>query len=97
VIVGFADKGTEDIAAGVDSKAARRTLPMSLWTVARRKLDYLSAATEVRDLRAPPGNRPEKLRGDLVGHYSIRINDQFRIVFHFAIGNASNVQIVDYH
>ena len=64
---------------------------------AARKLDMLDAATTVADLRSPPGNRLEKLVGDRVGQYSVRINDQFRICFRFADGTASDVEIVDYH
>lgn len=97
MITGFADKGTEDIYNGVDSKAARQTLPKSLWPVARRKLDMLNAAHSALDLQSPPGNRLEKLAGDLAGRYSMRINGQYRITFTFAGGNASDVKIHDYH
>ena len=62
-----------------------------------RKLDMLNAAHDLLDLRAPRGNQLEKLRGDRAGFFSIRINDQFRVVFRFADGNASDVQILDYH
>lgn len=65
--------------------------------IARRKLDLVGAAADIRDLTIPPGNRLEKLRGDLSGYYSIRVNDQFRVIFRFAAGNASDVQITDYH
>lgn len=57
----------------------------------------LDAATGVTDLRAPPGNRLEKLRGDRDGQWSIRINDQWRICFHWQDGDALDVEIVDYH
>ena len=57
----------------------------------------LDSAVELNDLRSPPGNRLEALRGDRAGQYSIRINDQFRICFEWENGNAINVQIVDYH
>jgi len=57
----------------------------------------LGAAGDVRDLAIPPGNRLEKLKGDLAGFYSIRVNDQFRIIFKFQAGQASHVQIIDYH
>ena len=73
-------------------------MPDSLrWPVARRKLDMLDAAAEATDLRAPPGNKLEKLRGRLAGKWSIRVNDQYRIVFGFESGNATAVGIVDYH
>jgi toxin HigB-1 len=65
--------------------------------VALRKLDYLNAAGNINDLRIPPGNRLEKLKSDLEGKYSIRINDQFRIVFIFEQSNAYEVEIIDYH
>jgi len=57
----------------------------------------LDSAVDLNDLRSPPGNRLEALRGDRAGQYSIRINDQFRICFEWENGNAINVQIVDYH
>ena len=65
--------------------------------VARRKLDLIGTAADIRDLTVPPGNRLEKLKGDLAGFHSIRMNDQFRIIFRFEAGNASDVQITDYH
>jgi len=66
-------------------------------TVARRKLIMLDAATSLDDLAALPGNRLETLRGDRRGQYSLRINDQYRICFVWAAGEASDVEIVDYH
>lgn len=74
-----------------------RKLPQTLWGTARRKLDLLNAATSIQDLRVPPGNHLEALQGARQGQHSIRINDQHRICFVFADGNASNVEIVDYH
>jgi len=74
-----------------------RKFPSELRRVARRKLLYIHDAAELNDLRAPPGNRLKILKGDLQGHYSIRINDQWRVVFRWDSGNAFNVQIVDYH
>lgn len=62
-----------------------------------RKLDVLNAAHELRDLRSPPGNRLEALRGDLEGLHSIRINDQWRVVFRWHGSDAEEVRIVDYH
>jgi len=64
---------------------------------ARRKLEYLNAACVLGDLRIPPGNRLEALRGDRAGQHSIRINDQFRICFVWDTGDACNVEITDYH
>jgi proteic killer suppression protein len=64
---------------------------------ARRKLLYLNAATVLDELRQPPGNRLEALKGDRKGQFSIRINDQWRICFRWQDGNARDVEIVDYH
>jgi len=66
-------------------------------SVAMRKLDALEAAHELRDLRSPPGNRLEPLKGDRIGQHSIRINDQYRICFVWNNGHAEHVEIVDYH
>lgn len=65
--------------------------------VARRKLELLEAATAVSDLRVPPGNRPEALKGDRAGQHGIRVNDQWRLCFIWRAGNAESVEIVDYH
>ena len=96
VIIDFADKATEDIFNGLGSKAARR-IPETIWSVAARKLDMLNAAHDLRDLRIPPANRLEQLKGKWTGYHSIRINDQFRVVFRWADGNASGVLVTDYH
>ena len=97
MLLDFADQATEDIFNVVTSKAARRSLPRALWAAARRKLDRLSAAREPRDLVDPPGNRLEALKGDHAGYFSIRVNDQYRIVFRFENGDARDVRVVDYH
>ena len=68
-----------------------------IFLVARRKLRMIAAAKEVKDLRIPPGNNLEQLAGNLAGLWSIRINDQWRIVFTFENGGADNVRITDYH
>lgn len=65
--------------------------------MALRKLRMLDASARLEDLRAPPGNRLERLRGDRAGQFSIRINDQWRICFHWLEGDAYDVEIVDYH
>jgi toxin HigB-1 len=96
VIASIADKATRDVFDGVDSKEAR-SIPKQLWRVAQRKLDMLDAARDLMDLRAPPSNHLEKLKGDLVGFWSIRVNDQYRVIFRFANGNADQVRIADYH
>jgi len=96
VIIGYADEATRDVHIGIESRAAR-SFGASVRDVARRKLDLIGAAADIRDLAVPPGNRLEKLKGRLAGFYSIRVNDQFRIIFKFRAGQASHVQIVDYH
>ena len=96
MIASFGDETTEDIFNGENTKAARR-IPVEVWKTASRKLDMLNAAHELRDLMIPPGNRLESLRGTLAGKHSIRINDQFRIVFRWKDGNAHEVRITDYH
>lgn len=96
MIESFADAATEDIFNGVRSAAARRRLPPALWPVAFRKLDQLDSAVALDDLRIPPGNHLESLKGDRRGQYSIRINGQYRICFKWTDA-AAEVEIVDYH
>jgi proteic killer suppression protein len=96
MILSFGDKSTEDIFHGHDTEAARR-ITQALWERIWMKLDMLNAATTVQDLRTPPANRLEKLRGDWAGFHSIRVNDQYRIVFRFADGHAVDVRCTDYH
>lgn len=96
MIRSFADKLTEDIFHGVASKRVRR-LDAKLVGVTARKLDIINAAHNLDDLRSPPGNRLEALRGDLAGHHSIRVNDQWRIVFRWVDGAAHDVAFMDYH
>ena len=93
----FADRGTEDIYDGVNSDRARKSLPVSLHEKARSKLSILAFAESTDDLRAPPGNHLEKLRGDRAGQHSIRINDRYRICFRWGVDGATEVEIVDYH
>lgn len=96
MVVGFADGTTEDIYHGHDTKAARR-VPKGIWPVAQRKIDMLNATAVLNDLRSPPGNRLERLRRNLAGMYSSRVNDQWRIIFRFEGGNGFDVRIADYH
>jgi toxin HigB-1 len=96
-ILSFADDGTEDVFDGTDSRAARRTCPNGIREVARRKLDVLNAATQLADVRFPPGNRLEALRGDRAGQHSIRINEQYRICFRWTDQGAEDVELTDYH
>ena len=97
MIRAFYDQGTEDVFNGVNSKEARKSCPKKLWRIAVRKLEQLDSAEMIDDLRVPPGNRLEALKGDRLGQYSIRINDQWRICFEWDDGEACNVEIVDYH
>lgn len=97
MIQSFADNAVEDVFNGINSKRARKKLSPSLHAVACRKLDMMDAATNLNDLKIPPANRLEALKGDLKGKYSIRINDQFRIVFYWGILGPEEVDIIDYH
>ena len=96
MIQSFGNRLAEDLFYDRRSRATR-AFPMDLRRVARRKLLYLHDASELKDLRVPPGNRLELLRGDRKGFHSIRINDQWRVVFRWKGGDAYEVQIVDYH
>jgi toxin HigB-1 len=93
VIRSFADKETERLFRGRKSKA----VPTELRERALSKLLVLNAATNVEDLRAPPGNRLEKLRGDREGQWSIRVNRQYRVCFSWIGADAHDVEITDYH
>lgn len=93
----FADQGAEDIYDGLDSKKARKALPRFLHEKAQNKLSLLAFADSLDDLRVPPSNRLEPLRGDRQGQYSIRINDQFRICFRWTPDGPVGIEIVDYH
>lgn len=93
MIRSIADKETEK----VYNQHFSRHLPHDIQQIALRKLIMLENARALEDLRIPPSNHLEKLHGDREGQYSIRINDQFRICFNFDSGDASNVEITDYH
>ena len=88
----FADK---DTAALFEGKKVRAFVNFA--GPARRKLEALDAATDVTDLRVPPGNRLERLHGDREGQFSIRVNGQYRVCFVWVDGHAHNVEITDYH
>jgi proteic killer suppression protein len=96
LILSFKDRGTEDIFHGEDSKASRKTLPAHLHERAGRTLDQLHAAVSLKSLSLP-GLRLEKLRGNRTGQHSIRINDQYRVCFHWGDAGPTDVEIVDYH
>jgi proteic killer suppression protein len=90
-------QGTLDIYNGLDTAAARRTIPQNLHSRAAELMDRINAATQPSDLRTPPGNRLEKLQGKRREQWSIRINEQFRIAFSWVDGEATEVRIEDYH
>ena len=96
MIRSFGNRLPEDVFDDRRASAIRR-LPPALYQAARRKLLYLHEADGLRDLRVPPGNRLEALKGDRSGQYSIRINDQWRVVFGWEAGQAVDVSILDYH
>lgn len=96
MILNFANKLAEDLFEDKVTKATR-SFPPELRRVSRRKLQYLHEAVDLNDLKVPPGNKLEALKGNKVGYCSIRINDQWRLVFRFQQGNASDVSIEDYH
>ena len=93
MIRSFRDRDTARL---FDRQAIRR-LGADVQRVALRKLRQLDAAVQLEDLRVPPGNRLEKLRGDRAGQHSIRINDQWRLCFRWLGNDAYDVEIVDYH
>lgn len=93
MILSFGDKETESIWNGERIKS----LPLEMQHVGRRKLRMLNNSQNINDLRTPPSNRLEKLGGNLKDFYSIRINDQWRIIFQWKEGQSEQVRIVDYH
>ncbi|MBO6795243.1 MAG: type II toxin-antitoxin system RelE/ParE family toxin [Balneolaceae bacterium] len=96
MINSFGDKATSDLFHGKSSTKVRK-IPTQILDSAIYKLDILNAATSLDDLRSPPGNRLEALRGDYKGYHSIRINAQWRIIFRWQDSSAFDVAIVDYH
>ena len=93
VIETFGDSETESI---YDGKRSRK-LPGDIQHRARRKLRMINQALSLQDLRVPPATRLEPLKGDLAGFWSIRVNQQWRIIFRWDDGRANDVSIVDYH
>jgi len=96
MIEAFGNTLAEDLFDDRHTKTTR-SFPPELRRTARRKLLYLHDASELKDLRVPPGNRLERLKGARAGLYSIRINVQWRVVFRWLNGNAFDVEIIDYH
>ena len=93
MILSFGSKETESIYNGIRVKK----MPLDIQNIGRRKLRMLNNSQDLSDLRIPPSNRLEKLTGKLKDFYSIRINKQWRIIFKWSSGNASNVETIDYH
>lgn len=93
MIVSFGSKETEKIWKGLRVKK----IPSEIQEIGRRKLRMLNNSQDITDLRIPPSNRLEKLKGKLNEYYSIRINNQWRIIFIWENGNAGEVEIIDYH
>lgn len=96
MIISFGDRSTSDLFHGISSRYVRK-LPGQIHELALYKLDVLNAAQVLEDLRSPPGNRLEALKGKLKGFHSIRVNSQWRIVFRWIESGAHDVQIMDYH
>jgi proteic killer suppression protein len=96
LIRSFGDPSTEDLYHGRRTSRVRH-FPPNIVPVALRKLDVINAAHALVDLRSPPGNRLEVVKGNLEGFYSIRINNQWRIIFRWENGRADQVSITDYH
>ena len=93
MIISFGNSETEQVWNGIRVKK----LPLEIQNTGRRKLRMLNNPVDLTDLKIPPSNRLEKLAGKLKNFYSIRINDQWRIIFKWNTGNAAEVKITDYH
>jgi len=96
VIQSFADETTADLFRERNTREARR-IPRELWRSAQRKLKAIDVAVRLEDLTIPSGNRLERLKGDQAGRYSIRINDQYRVTFHWEQQHAYEARVEDYH
>ena len=97
MIVSFKDRGTEDLFNRRDTRAARKVCPIEIWSVAQRKLNMLAQAKTLADLRIPPSNQLHALKQDRMGQHAIRINDQYRVCFHWSEEGAEDVEVTDYH
>lgn len=96
MIISFRDQATADLFHRRETRRIRR-FPPEILRSALRKLDVMNMAHTLEDLRSPPANRLKGLKGDLKGLHSIRVNDQWRIVFRWADGNVHDVSLTDYH
>ena len=97
MIISFRDEGTEDVFNGKNTRAARKVCSKTVWRIAVRKLDQLDSVESLEELRIPPGNRLQALRGKRSGQYSIRVNDPYRVCFVWTDKGPIEVEIVDYH
>ncbi len=96
MIISFGDTTTADLYHARNTSRVRR-FSQNITKVALRKLDMLNSAQQLLDLRSPPGNYLEPLKGDLQGFHSIRVNDQWRLIFRWTEGGPSDVSLLDYH
>ena len=96
MIESFGDPATEDLFHNRQTRRAR-SFPPDIIRAALRKLDVIETAHRLQDLRTPPGNRLEALKGNLQGYYSIRVNEQWRIIFQWSENSAHQVSLTDYH
>lgn len=96
MIISFGDAATEDLFQGRNSSRVRR-FPPDIILATLNKLDVLNAAHTLQDLRQPPSNRLEALKGDLKGFHSIRVNNRWRLIFRWSENAAHQVSLVDYH
>ena len=96
MIASFGDRATEDQYHGRRTRRVRQ-FPPNVVPGALRELDVIQAAHQLRDLRSSPGNRLEALEGDMVGFYSIRVNQQWRLVFRWRNNAAHDLSLIDYH
>lgn len=97
MIRSFATQATEDTFNGRSTKAARRTCPQNLWSIAGRKLDQMDTVESFGELRIPPGNCLEQLPGSRQGQFSVWINARYRVCFRWTETGPADVEIVDYH
>ena len=93
----FKNQATEDLFNGLSTKAALKVIPRNLWNIVSRKLDQLDSVTSLNELRVPPGNRLEALKGNRNGQHSIRINYQYRVCFKWTETGPEDVEVIDYH
>ncbi|WP_319404614.1 type II toxin-antitoxin system RelE/ParE family toxin [uncultured Desulfosarcina sp.] len=97
MIQSFKNQTTEDLFNGVATKAALKLIPRNLWNIVSRKLDQLDSVASLNELRVPPGNHLEALKGNRKDQHSIRINDQYRICFKWIESGPGEIEVTDYH